>query len=76
VTSNPILGVNKRPADAIMWQEFEALCSRLRVSQSRAGTDAVRDWIKAHRDDPTPPLLVKPNPRAIKTDPFKGQPSR
>jgi len=61
----------KKPSDAFMWLEFGKLHRRLKLSGSAAITLAVREWVAQHKDDPSPPQEVKPNPRALDApDPF------
>lgn len=47
-------GYYRKDRDFFLWQAFDELVIRLRTNKSAALTEAAREWVQAHKDDPTP----------------------
>lgn len=47
-------GYYRKDKDFFMWRAFDELVIRLRTNKSAAITEAAREWVETHKDDPTP----------------------
>jgi hypothetical protein len=50
----------RKDRDLVMWGHFDTLVFRLRTTTSSALTEAAREYLAAHKDDPTPEAPVPP----------------